>query len=326
MDAVNRNSWRSAPGPAPAHRLSLEGRGGAALLWLSGFLSDMASTKATAVAEWAAEQGLAMMRFDYSGHGLSGGDLLDASIGDWLEESIAVWGLMGEGPASSSARPWAAGSRCCSRGIWRGGQESDLAGLVLIAPAFDMTEALMWRELPQAAKDEIERTGVTYVPSAYADPYPITKHLIEEGRSHLLEGRPFDPGCPVRILQGMRDPDVPWRHSLALVDLLAGADVELTLIKNGDHRLSAPQTCSASRRQLPRSAVSDSESSLRHHRTPKGLLQRLPEPSQRIDREVLATVLFGKAFCVDDALIAHPGVVLHPEADDVDGQLIGFGM
>ena len=112
---------------------------------------------------------------------------------------------------------------------------------MLIAPAFDMTETLMWRELPQASKDEIARTGVTYVPSAYADPYPITRHLIEEGRSHLLEGQPFDPGCPVRILQGMRDPDVPWRHSLALVDLLAGADVELTLIKEGDHRLSAPQ-------------------------------------------------------------------------------------
>ena len=119
---------------------------------------------------------------------------------------------------------------------------------MLIAPAFDMTEMLMWRELPQASKDEIARTGVTYVPSAYADPYPITKHLIEEGRSHLLEGQPFDPGCPVRILQGMRDPDVPWRHSLALVDLLAGADVELTLIKEGDHRLSAPHDSAAPHR------------------------------------------------------------------------------
>jgi len=103
-----------------------------------------------------------------------------------------------------------------------------------------MTEALMWRALPQAAKDEVERHGVTYVPSAYAEPYPITKHLIDEGRAHLLEGHPFDPGCPVRILQGMRDPDVPWRHAVALVDLLSGADVELTLIKDGDHRLSGP--------------------------------------------------------------------------------------
>jgi len=219
--------WRAGEGPA--------------LLWLSGFLSDMTSTKATVVADWAAEQGLAMMRFDYSGHGLSGGDLLDATIGDWLEESIAVWELMGERPRiviGSSMGGWIA--LLLARHLAQQSGSRDLAGLVLIAPAFDMTEALMWRKLPQAAKDEIERTGVTYVPSAYADPYPITRHLIEEGRSHLLEGRPFDPGCPVRILQGMRDPDVPWRHSLALVDLLAGADVELTLIKEGDHRLSVP--------------------------------------------------------------------------------------
>jgi alpha-beta hydrolase superfamily lysophospholipase len=214
---------------------------GPALLWLSGFLSDMTSTKATAVADWAAERGLAMMRFDYSGHGLSGGDLLDATIGDWLEESIAVWELMAEGSRiviGSSMGGWIA--LLLARHLVRAGRSHELAGLVLIAPAFDMTEALMWRALPQAAKDEIARTGVTYVPSAYAHPYPITKHLIEEGRSHLLEGQPFDTGCPVRILQGMRDPDVPWRHALSLVDLLAGADVELTLIKDGDHRLSAP--------------------------------------------------------------------------------------
>jgi alpha-beta hydrolase superfamily lysophospholipase len=219
--------WREGKGPA--------------LLWLPGFLSDMTSTKAAAVGEWAAEQGLAMMRFDYSGHGLSGGDLLDATIGDWLEESIAMWELMGEGPRvviGSSMGGWIA--LLLARHLAQQNRSRDLAGLVLIAPAFDMTEVLMWRKLPQEAKDQIERTGVTYVPSAYADPYPITKHLIEEGRSHLLEDHPFDPGCPVRILQGMRDADVPWRHALALVDLLAAADVELTLIKDGDHRLSAP--------------------------------------------------------------------------------------
>jgi pimeloyl-ACP methyl ester carboxylesterase len=214
---------------------------GPALLWLSGFLSDMASAKATAVTEWAAAEGLAMMRFDYSGHGLSGGDLLDATIGDWLEESIAVWKLMGEGARiviGSSMGGWIA--LLLARHLVRVRRSNELAGLVLIAPAFDMTEVLMWRELPQGAKEEIERTGVTYVRSAHADPYPITARLIEEGRSHLLEGQTFDPGCPVRILQGMRDADVPWRHSLALVDLLAGADVELTLIKDGGHRLSEP--------------------------------------------------------------------------------------
>jgi pimeloyl-ACP methyl ester carboxylesterase len=213
-----------------------------ALLWLAGFLSDMASTKATAIADWSAEQGLAMTRFDYSGHGLSGGDLLHASIGDWLEESIAVWELMGDGRrivVGSSMGGWIA--LLLARHLARARRSQDLAGLVLIAPAFDMTETLMWRELPQAAKDEITAKGVTYVPSAYAEPYPITRQLIEEGRMHLLEGHPFDPRCPVRILQGMRDADVPWRHALALVDLLTGADVELTLIKGGDHRLSTPQ-------------------------------------------------------------------------------------
>ena len=210
-----------------------------ALLWLPGFLSDMASKKATAVSDWAAAQGLAMMRFDYSGHGLSGGDLLHASIGDWLEESVAVWELMARGPRiviGSSMGGWIA--LLLARSLARASQNRELVGLVLIAPAFDMTETLVWRELPQSAKDEIQTNGVTYVPSAYAAPYPITKHLIEEGRSHLLMDHPFDPGCTVRILQGIRDPDVPWRHALALVDLLESADIELTLIKDGDHRLS----------------------------------------------------------------------------------------
>src|SRR5262245_10221242 len=145
-----------------------------ALLWLSGFLSDLTSTKATAVAEWAAAQGLAMMRFDYSGHGLSGGNLLHATIGDWLEESIAAWELMGEGRriiVGSSMGGWIA--LLLARHLARTLRSGELAGLVLIAPAFDMTEALMWRALPQVAKDEISANGVTYVPSAYGDPYPI---------------------------------------------------------------------------------------------------------------------------------------------------------
>ena len=112
---------------------------------------------------------------------------------------------------------------------------------MLIAPAHDMTETLIWDRLPEEAKAAIERDGVYYQPSAYAEPYPITRHLIEEGRAHLLEGNGFDPLCPVRILQGMRDPDVPWPHALSLVDLLTGNDVELSLIKDGDHRLSRPE-------------------------------------------------------------------------------------
>ena len=220
-----------------------EGRGeGPSLLWLPGFLSDMASTKATAVAEWADANALPLMRFDYSGHGRSCGALLEASIGDWLEEAVAVWSLMGHGPRiaiGSSMGGWIA--LLLARHLAKAGSSHQLAGLVLIAPAFDMTEALMWRAFPPAIREEVERNGVTYLPSAYGDAYPITKRLIEEGRIHLIEDRPFDPGCPVRILQGMRDPDVPWRHALALVDLLHSADVELTLIKDADHRQSRPE-------------------------------------------------------------------------------------
>lgn len=223
-----------------AYRWSKGRREGPQLIWLPGFISDMTSTKAVAVAEWADAQGLAMMRFDYSGHGLSGGKLLEGSIGDWLEETIAVWGLMGKAPRiviGSSMGGWIA--LLLARHLAGQGRSGELAGLVLIAPAWDMTEALMWQELPLPARTEIETKGVTYIPSDYGDPYPITKHLIEEGRAHLLS--PFDPGCPVRILQGMRDPDVPWRHALALVDLLACGDVELTLIKDAEHRQSRPE-------------------------------------------------------------------------------------
>jgi pimeloyl-ACP methyl ester carboxylesterase len=217
-----------------------KGKDAAELIWLPGFLSDLASIKATAVAEWAGAHGHAMTRFDYSAHGRSSGTLLEATIGDWLEETVAVWDLMGQGPrivVGSSMGGWIA--LLLARHLVAQGSSADLAGLVLIAPAFDMTEALMWAELPPESRAEIETRGVTYVPSDYDAPYPITSRLIEEGRRHLIA--PFDPGCPVRILQGMQDLDVPWRHALALVDLLQGGDVELTLIKDAEHRQSRPQ-------------------------------------------------------------------------------------
>jgi len=116
-----------------------------------------------------------------------------------------------------------------------------LAGLVLIAPAFDMTERLMWHRMSAEVKAKLDADGVYYEPSLYGEPYPITKHLIEEGRNHLLGVGTLHLDLPVRILQGMCDPDVPWGHALDLVDLLCCADVELTLIKDGDHRQSRPQ-------------------------------------------------------------------------------------
>ncbi len=212
------------------------------LLWLPGFLSDMASTKALVVAKWAEMHRHEMLRFDYSGHGLSGGNLLELGIGDWLGEAIAMFDRMGEGRrvvAGSSMGGWIA--LLLARHLAEHGRSAELAGLVLIAPAWDMTEMLMWRQFSERRQNEVRAEGVTYVPSGYGDPYPITKLLIEEGRSHLIENRGFDPMCPVRILQGYRDPDVPWQHALALLDLLTGDDVEFTLMKSGEHRLSEPE-------------------------------------------------------------------------------------
>ena len=118
-----------------------------------------------------------------------------------------------------------------------------LAGLVLIAPAPDFTEQLMWNAFSDEVREEIRTKGVWMRPSEYGDgtPYPITRALIEEGRNHLLLGSAIEVGCPVRILQGAQDPDVPWQHAFALAHRLPAEDVVLTMIQDGDHRLSRPQ-------------------------------------------------------------------------------------
>lgn len=215
---------------------------GPSLLWLSGFLSDMAGTKVAALHDWSAARSLRFMRFDFSGHGLSSGDVAQGSIGDWLEEAVAIFELMQARRViviGSSMGGWLA--LLLARHLARENMSDRLAGMVLIAPAHDMTEALMWQKLSAASRQKIETEGVYYAESDYDDPYPISRFLIEEGRNHLLGGGKLDTGCPVRILQGMQDTDVPWRHALALIDLLANDDVEIDLIKDGDHRLSRPQ-------------------------------------------------------------------------------------
>jgi pimeloyl-ACP methyl ester carboxylesterase len=128
-----------------------------------------------------------------------------------------------------------------AREIARRRDRANLAGLVLIAPAPDFTEELMWKGFSPEVKQEIETNGVWLRPSQYGEPYPITRALIEDGRNHLLLGGAIDVGCPVRILQGAHDPDVPWRHAFALTQRLPSDDVVLTMIQDGDHRLSRPQ-------------------------------------------------------------------------------------
>ncbi|MFY9951879.1 alpha/beta hydrolase [Bradyrhizobium sp.] len=215
------------------------------LFWLGGFNSDMAGTKALALDAWAAEHGRACVRFDYSGHGESGGSFADGTIGRWLAESVTVFQQFCRGPQvviGSSMGGWIA--LLLAREIAKhGAGDAPLAGMVLIAPAPDFTEELMWKGFSPETRQEIETKGVWLRPSPYGDgtPYPITRALIEEGRNHLLLGNSIDVGCPVRILQGARDPDVPWKHALALAHRLPADDVVLTMIQDGDHRLSRPQ-------------------------------------------------------------------------------------
>ncbi len=218
---------------------------GPGLFWLSGYKSDMKGTKAVALAQWAAQNGRACVRFDYSGHGESGGDFIDGTIGGWLADALAVFDACCTGPQlliGSSMGGWLALLMVHALRARGGAGTASVAGLVLIAPAVDFTEELMWKRFTPELKRELEAKGVWERPSEYSpEPYRITRRLIEEGRNHLLLGGMIETGCPVRILQGVEDPDVPWRHAVELVSRLASDDVVLTLVKDGDHRLSRPE-------------------------------------------------------------------------------------
>jgi pimeloyl-ACP methyl ester carboxylesterase len=233
-------------GEGAAHRrIAVRARAGRlpGLFWLGGFNSDMRGAKALALDAWAGEHGRACVRFDYSGHGESGGSFTDGTIGRWLEECLAVFTRFCAGPQvviGSSMGGWMA--LLLARELRRRGiGTASVTELVLIAPAPDFTEALMWQGFSPQAREEIMTRGVWHRPSQYGDPYPITRALIEEGRNHLLLGGAIEVGCPVRILQGAQDPDVPWRHAFALAQRLPADDVVLTMVQDGDHRLSRPQ-------------------------------------------------------------------------------------
>jgi len=214
------------------------------LFWLGGFNSDMAGTKALALDAYAGERGLAMTRFDYSGHGISGGRFADGTISRWLEESLAVFDRTA-GPqivVGSSMGGWLALLLTEAHRASVGDDHSRVAGLMLMAPAVDMTRDLMWAEMDEAARQELTRNGVWRQPSEYSDePYLITRKLIEDGDLHIFGDRLIETGCPVHIIQGVADTDVPWQHATELVSRFASDDVVLTLVKDGDHRLSRPE-------------------------------------------------------------------------------------
>ena len=218
------------------------------VLWLGGFKSDMKGTKAAALDDWAKESGRAFLRFDYSGHGESGGSFADGTITRWLADTLAVFERFCAGPqviVGSSMGGWIA--LLLLRELRRRAATGEalpatVAGVVLIAPAVDFTEKLMWEKFPETVKRQITENGQWLRPSSYGDePYAITRALIEDGRAHLMLDNLIETGCPVRILQGVQDEDVPWKHANELVTRLAHDDVVLTLVKDGDHRLSRPE-------------------------------------------------------------------------------------
>jgi pimeloyl-ACP methyl ester carboxylesterase len=230
---------------SPARSIAVRMRGGKnpGLFWLGGLKSDMKGTKAQALDHWAETAGRACVRFDYSGHGESSGQFTEGTIGRWLEDSLAIYAQFARGPQiviGSSMGGWLA--LLLARELAEQKGAAPIAGMVLIAPAVDFTEALMWKNFSPEVKRQIETEGSWQRPSQYSESaYPITRGLIQDGRKHLLLGGLIETGCPVRILQGVQDPDVPWQHAVELSSRLARDDVVLTLVKDGDHRLSRPE-------------------------------------------------------------------------------------
>ena len=235
-ETVPPTATLTAPdGATIAYRLS-PGKG-PGLMFLTGFKSDMTGDKALALESLCRAEGRAFVRFDYTGHGESSGAFADGTIGRWTEDALLVLDRIADGPqvlVGSSMGGWIALLVARHR-------PERVAALVGIAAAPDFTEDLIFAALDPAGKERLTRDGYIALPNAYgSEPTVITRALIEDGRKHLVLGGPIPFDGPVRLIHGMRDPDVPWQTALRLAEKLAATDVEITLAKNGGHRLSEP--------------------------------------------------------------------------------------
>ena len=220
----SRLAWSHLSGKAPT------------VVFLPGFHSDMAGSKALAVLDYCRSAGRAMLRLDYSGHGASGGAFENGSIGQWTDDARAIIEHRIEGAmilVGSSMGGWIALLLARAFG-------TRVAGLIGIAAAPDFTETLMWQSMAPIEQKALMEDGRISVPSDYGAPLVITRRLIEDGRAHLVLGEPIALDAPVRLLQGQRDPDVPWETALKLASQLTSDDVQVILLKDGDHRLSRP--------------------------------------------------------------------------------------
>lgn len=208
------------------------------VMFLGGFMSDMNGIKAVTLDLHCRQTGRAFVRFDYYGHGESTGRFEDGTIGRWRDDALAVLDEIASGPqilVGSSMGGWIMSLVAMAR-------PARVKALIGVAPALDFTEDLLFAKFDASQRAKIARDGVIELPSDYGDrPYPITESLIAEARKHLLLREPISFACPVRLLQGMRDVDVPWPHALRIAERIESPDVELTLIKDGDHRLSRPE-------------------------------------------------------------------------------------
>ncbi|TYR31491.1 alpha/beta hydrolase [Mesorhizobium microcysteis] len=226
-------------------RIALRHRNGRTpgVVWLGGYRSDMLGTKAETLDAWAAGHGRAFTRHDYSGHGESGGAFADGTISRWLAQSLAVFRQRTVGPqilVGSSMGAWIA-LRMVQE-LHKAGEHERLAGLLLLAPAPDFTAELMEPQLDDAQRRDLAEKGYFEEHSEYSpEPNIYTRALFEDGRANRVMTGVVDTHCPVHILQGMDDPDVPYTHALKLVEHLPADDVTLSLVRDGDHRLSRPQ-------------------------------------------------------------------------------------
>lgn len=231
-----RLAYHRTPGQAPG------------LVFLGGFASDMDGSKAQTLEVFARERGRAFLRFDYQGHGQSSGRFAEGTIGQWRDDALSVLDQLTEGPqvlVGSSMGGWIMLLAALAR-------PERIAGLVGIAAAPDFTDELLWQRLSAQQQREVEDKGVWDMPSDYGDPVPITQQLIHEGRRHKLLGAPIDLACPVRLLQGTADEEVPTEWALKLQRALTGDDVEATLVKDADHRLSSERDLQRLRDTLDR--------------------------------------------------------------------------
>lgn len=219
---------------------------GPTTVFLPGFKSDMGGAKALATEAFCAAHGLACLRLDYSGHGGSGGAFADGTVGRWTEDALFLIDRLTEGPlllVGSSMGGWIALLCALAR-------RDRVDALIGIAAAPDFTEELMWEAMTPPERETLLREGMVRIPSEYDEPYSVTRALIEDGRERLVLRAPIPLACRVRLLQGQRDADVPWRTALRLADRLQAEDVQVTLVKDGDHRLSRDDDLALLRRTL----------------------------------------------------------------------------